>query len=93
MSLKDTIDARAVDYRTTFGSPSGQRVLEDLARICFITTRDESAYARGDANETMFRLGCQEVFRTICLHLHLSPEQLFALYTGRNVKIGDTSDG
>ena len=88
----EIIEARATDYRQTFGSPAGQRVLEDLGRICFITTTNESAYAPGDTNETMFRLGCQEVFRVICLHLGLTPQQLFALYTGRNFKIGETSD-
>lgn len=79
MSVDKVIEARKVDYQVTFGSPAGQRVLEDLGRVCFVTTMDESCYA-GDTNTTMFRLGCQEVWRHICRHLNLTTEQLINLY-------------
>lgn len=95
MNLPAKINERQVDYRTTFGSPAGLRVLEDLAQFCRINTLHESAYAPGDTSETMMRLGCQEVFRHICLHLGLTPEQLVALYVpGKKLKIGEeTNDG
>jgi len=87
--MSKAIEALKIDYQVTFGSPAGQRVLDNLAKVCFITTV-EGAYA-GDTNETMFRLGCQEVFRIICLHLGLTAEQLAAIYVpGRKTKIGET---
>jgi len=92
MTVRDVIEARKVDYQVTFGSPAGQRVFEDLAQFCRVATL-ESAYAQGDTNETMMRLGCQEVFRHICLHLGLTTEQLVGLYLpGRKMKIGETND-
>jgi len=85
--MSKVIEELKVDYQTTFGSPAGQRVLDNLAKVCFINTI-ESAYA-GDTNETMFRLGCQEVFRIICLHLGLTTAQLAELYMpGRNTLRG-----
>lgn len=94
MSLPAAIEAKAVDYRTTFGSPAGQRVLDDLAQFCRISTPNESAYAKGDTNETMMRLGCQMVFRHICLHLGLTTEQLVGIYMpGGKRKTGENNAG
>jgi hypothetical protein len=87
------IEARKGDYRQCFGSPAGQRVMEDLAQFCRINTMNESAYAPGDTNETMMRLGCQQVFRHICMHLGLTIEQLVGIYVpGGKLKIGETND-
>lgn len=80
MSPKEHIEERKRDYQLCFGSPAGKKVLEDLARFCFISTLDEDAYARGDPNETMMRLGCQKVFRHITMHLSLTTENLMSIY-------------
>jgi hypothetical protein len=86
------VEAKQIDYRVTFGTPAGQRVLEDLAQFCRVSTTD-TAYAPGDTNETMMRLGTQEVFRHICLHLNLTTEQLVGLYMpGGKRKTGETND-
>ena len=80
MTPKEAVETLKRDYQMTFGSPAGQKVIADLARFCFISTYDETAYARGDTNETMMRLGCQEVFRHIAMHLNLSTENLMSIY-------------
>jgi hypothetical protein len=76
-------------YRQTFGSPVGQIVLRDLQAFCRAT---EGPYAPGDVNETMVRCGALEVWLHIIRYVELTPQQLFALYTGRNIKIGEISD-
>lgn len=91
MTVRQIVEARKVDYQLCFGSPAGQRVLDDLAQFCRITTM-ETAYA-GETNETMMRLGTQEVFRHIVLHLGLTTEQLVGLYVpGGKRKTGESND-
>jgi hypothetical protein len=81
------VEEKKRDYQLAFGSPAGQRVLTDLQAFCRAT---EGPYAPGDRDETMMRIGCLEVWLHIARHLELSSEQLFGLYTGRHVKIGET---
>lgn len=80
MTPQEAVETLKRNYQLAFGSPAGQSVLDDLARFCFISTTDEGAYARGDVSETMFRLGCQEVFRHITMHLNLTTENLMSIY-------------
>lgn len=77
----DFIRGRTRDYKLTFGTSSGQRVLADLASFC-------------RANETCFdpdpRLhavaeGRREVWLRIQRHLNLSSEELFTLTSGQTI--------
>lgn len=88
-SVAAIVEEKARAYRQAFGSPAGQTVLRDLQAFCRAT---EGPYAAGDVNETMMRVGSLEVWLHIARHLELTPDQLFALYTGRHTKIGETSD-
>lgn len=83
------VEDKARAYRQTFGSPAGQQVLADLQAFCRAT---EGPYAPGDANETFMRIGALEVWNHISRHLQLTPEQLFALYTGRMITM-EKEDG
>jgi hypothetical protein len=85
--------ARSTDYRLCFGSPAGQRVLMDLAPYCaaadplVVTDPDNGPV---DVPRTMMLIGRHQVFQRINNHLHLTPEQLYALYDGRAVdQLGD----
>ena len=49
---------RRADYRATFGSEAGLRVLADLARFAHMS---HPSYVRGDAMETAFREGERNV--------------------------------
>jgi hypothetical protein len=78
-TLYDKLRFRQRDYQLAFTSPPGQAVLHDLAHFC-------------RANETTFhedpRLhavaeGRREVWLRIQKHLRLTPDQLFAVYSGR----------
>ena len=80
MTPKEIVEGIKRDYQVMFRNPAGERVLADLSRFCFVSTLDEGAYARGDTNETMFRLGCQEVFRHITMHLSLTTDELMSIY-------------
>ena len=46
-------------YREVFATPAGQRVLDDLHRFCM------QPVATADANEAVFAMGMQRVFRRI----------------------------
>ena len=43
-----------IDYKTTFGSESGQRVLEDLKKRCSF---DTTTHIKGDSHESAFLEG------------------------------------
>tara|TARA_R100000278_G_scaffold118725_1_gene99549 strand:+ start:805 stop:1017 length:213 start_codon:yes stop_codon:yes gene_type:complete len=43
-----------IDYKTTFGSESGQRVLEDLKKRCSFET---TTFVKGDSHESAFLEG------------------------------------
>ncbi|MEP4379752.1 MAG: hypothetical protein ABJ215_01125 [Alphaproteobacteria bacterium] len=47
------------DYRVVFSTPEGKRVLRDLNRFCMY------AAPTADANEAVFTMGMQRVFRRI----------------------------
>jgi hypothetical protein len=78
----DFLRRRKRNYQLAFGSPAGQQVLIDLARLC-------------RANETCFhedpRLhavaeGRREVWLYIQKHLNLPSEQLLAIFGGHEFK-------
>ena len=47
-----------IDYKTTFGSESGQRVLEDLKKRCSFET---TSFVQGDSHDSAFREGQRAV--------------------------------
>ncbi len=47
------------DYRAVFASEEGRRVLRDLSRFCMYVA------PTADANEAVFAMGMQRVFRRI----------------------------
>lgn len=47
------------DYRVVFATPEGRRVLGDLHRFCMLVA------PTADANEAVFAMGMQRVFRRI----------------------------
>ena len=62
-------------YRLAFSSPAGKAVLADLAKFCRAT---ETVF-NPDPRLTDVLIGRNEVFRRIQNHIHLTPEELYAL--------------
>lgn len=84
MSLRATFDFirhRRAAYCQTFMADSAQAVLEDLAKFC---RADRSCF---DADPRLHAVaeGRREVWLRIQQHLHLSPEELFAIFSGRKI--------
>lgn len=77
---------RAVRLRrafvNAFGTPSGQMVLADLEKFC----RANETCFDTDARVNAALEGRREVWLRIQQHLNLSSEDLFQLYSGRNVQ-------
>jgi hypothetical protein len=73
-------------YRTTLSlmQPANILVLEDLAMFC---RANETCVVPGDRDRTMVLEGRREVWLHIMQRLHLTPEQLFALYNGDYTKL------
>lgn len=78
--LFDFVKRRRVNYNLTFRRDSGpaQAVLADLARFC----RANETTFHSDPRVSAILQGRHEVWLRISNHLHLSSEQLFALYNG-----------
>lgn len=57
MNEKD-IKQLSINYKTTFGSESGQLVLEDLKKRCGFET---TSFTKGDSHDTAFREGQRSV--------------------------------
>ncbi len=53
MNEKD-IKQLVIDYKTTFGSESGQRVLDDLKKRCSF---EATTFVKGDSHESAFLEG------------------------------------
>lgn len=68
-------------YQLTFqkDQPANMSVLEDLARFC---RANETCVVPNDRDRSLVLEGRREVWLRIQQHLQLSPEILFALYTG-----------
>ena len=62
---------RIIDYRVTFGSEHGRRVLSDLVRECHAL---EPSHVRGEPHETAFREGERNVLLKIITALSYKPE-------------------
>lgn len=86
------IEARRIrtrDYRLTFGTVWGQAVLTDLADFC---RAQETCVVPGDRDRTLVLEGRRETWLRIAQHMHLTPEQQFAIATGRTLPPGDLTD-
>ena len=57
MNEKD-IKQLGIDYKTTFGSESGQRVLDDLKNRCSFNT---TTHIKGDSHESAYLEGSRSV--------------------------------
>nr|BAR32398.1 hypothetical protein [uncultured Mediterranean phage uvMED] len=57
MNEKD-IKQLEIDYKTTFGSESGQRVLEDLKKRCSFNS---TTHIKGDSHESAYLEGSRSV--------------------------------
>lgn len=78
----DFIRGRKRSYQLTFNSPHGSEVLIDLARFC---RANETCIIPGDRDRSLVLEGRREVFLRVQQHLHLSSEQMMALYQGQAI--------
>lgn len=79
---------RKTAFQLTFGSPAGEKVLDDFDRFC----RGSRSCFDPDPRVHAVLEGRREVWLRIREHLDRTPEQLFELYTGRPLSKGDTAD-
>lgn len=79
----DLLRLRSRHYRTVFNPALGstKAVLADLARF---SRFNETPYHK-DPNMVYVLIGRQEVFQRIVQHTKLQPDQLYALFDGREV--------
>lgn len=76
-------------YQLAFSQPAGMAVLTDLTKFCRAV---ESCVIPGDRDKTLILEGRREVFLRMTEHLHLSIEQLYALYGGQHVDLKFTPE-
>jgi hypothetical protein len=67
---------RHADYKQTFESLAGQRVLHDLMATCGAM---RSSFVKDNSHETAFREGQRNVFLKIMTELKITPEQFDAM--------------
>lgn len=72
-------------YQIVFTSSAGQIILADLAKFC----RAEVTCFDADPRLHAALEGRREVWLRICSHLNLNPQELYALYSGHKLTIGD----
>ncbi len=77
--LRMALGDRRHVYRETFKGPYAEVVLKDLARFC---RAHESTFMPDDRAHALAE-GRREVWLRIQNHLNLSPDELWALYSGR----------
>lgn len=71
-------------YQLALQQPAVQMLLQDLAKYCHARSSPvPETDAPIDTNRAMVRLGRQQVWFRIANTLHLTPDELFKLYTGR----------
>lgn len=61
-----------IDYRMTFNSEAGQRILKDLQEFCGF---NQPCFYRGESDMTAFTLGMRNVFLRIKLFLERDLEE------------------
>lgn len=83
--LRVALNERRYAYQATFRGPMGEVVLKDLARFC----RAHESTFHVDPRAHALAEGRREVWLRIAEHLHLPPDQLWSLYSGRPSPEGD----
>lgn len=83
----DRITADARNYRFTFGTPTGQKVLSDLAAFCCADVTSITEYENGiDVYQTIRLEGRREVWLRIQRFMNLTPDQLFKIFYKTTVR-------
>lgn len=77
--LRVALGERRHAYQMTFRGPLGEVVLKDLARFC----RAHESTFQTDPRAHALAEGRREVWLRLQNHLKLSPDELWALYSGR----------
>ena len=84
----EALNARKRAYFSVFANAIGQEVLQDLAKFCRAC---ESCY-HNDPRLHAALEGRREVFLRIAQHLHLTTDELFALYRGQTIHIQEEQE-
>jgi hypothetical protein len=77
--IRVALNERRHAYQMTFKGPLAEVVMKDLARFC----RAHESTFHEDARAHALAEGRREVWLRIEQHLHLPPNELWALYSGR----------
>ena len=83
-NTRNFLQRRRYAYNATFCGPLADEVLRDLARFC----RAHSSTFNSDPYAAARLDGRREVWLRLQNHLELSPDQLWDLYSGRNLEQG-----
>lgn len=75
-TARERLDSRALDYRLTFGAPTAESVLADLARFC---RANESTFHPDPRIHAVLE-GRREVWLRLRDHLDLDNDTLSAKY-------------
>jgi hypothetical protein len=86
--LRQALMSRRHHYQAVFRAPSAKVVLTDLARFC----RAHESTAHENTHLAARLDGRREVWLRIAHHLHLAPDQLWELYSGRNSSKEEEND-
>lgn len=82
----DFIKRRKQNFQLACGQPAMQEMLMDLATFC---RANETCVIPGDGDRTLVLEGRREVWLRIQQHLNLTSQQLFVLYTGKQINPGE----
>lgn len=77
MIVWDWLRGRRRDYQMVFGTPAGDRVLEDLATFC----RANATCFHPDPRMHAIAEGRREVWLRIMQHLQFTEDQMFDFFT------------
>ena len=86
---RDAYEQECRDFRMCFGNPAGERVLFYLANFCsagISSVHVTSENSPVDINRTLVNEGRRQAFLEIQKRLSLTPDQLFAIATGRTYR-------
>lgn len=89
---EELLRQRKATYLQACAHPVIQEFLADLSKFAGMGQPPAVSDKLGkiDVERTMIMIGRQEMFLRIQHHLNLSVPQLFALYTGKSFRVGDT---
>lgn len=79
---------RKASYQRTFLSPTGQDCLTDLAKFC----RANASCFDADPRVHAVLEGRREVWLRIQQHLNLTSEQLFQIFSGKQIQVVTAND-